>query len=262
MRRIVCIAFATAWALFAWDQNTDLLSAARSGDLAAVKASVEKGADLETKTPYGQTPLYLAAMNGHSEVAAFLLDKGASAEVRDTFYKASMLAFVIQRKHYGIAKMLIAKSTGNLDETLLGVATDGNAELVQAVLDRGKISQDALDKSYEGALAQKKTAAADLLLKAGAHPPAPAVQVDPKVLESYVGSYRSEQYPFEIKFFVKAGRLFLQASGQPEVAPKAKSSTLFEFAPARLEIEFDSSTSFTLRQFGRDFKFNKVVAPQ
>src|SRR5512134_1587412 len=132
MRRIVCIAFLTAWALLAWDQNTDLLSSARTGDLAVVKALVEKGADLETKTPYGQTPLYLAAMNGHSEVVAFLLDKGASAEVRDTFYKAPMLAFVIQRKHYGIAKMLIAKSKGSLDDTLTGVAQSGNAELVQA----------------------------------------------------------------------------------------------------------------------------------
>lgn len=79
--------------------DDDLLDAARKGDLASVKALVGKGAAIEAKTPYGQTPLYLAAMSGHADVVEFLLDKGASTNVRDTFYKAPMLAFVIQRKH-------------------------------------------------------------------------------------------------------------------------------------------------------------------
>src|SRR5438477_4898964 len=151
MRRLVYLLFATALALLAWDVNEDLLRAARTGDLASVKALVEKGAALETKTSYGQTPLYLAAMSGHSEVVEFLLGKGASTEVRDTFYKAPILAFVIQRKHYGIAKMLIAKGAGNPDENLTAVAETGNAELVATVLEKGKPSQTALDKSYEAA---------------------------------------------------------------------------------------------------------------
>ena len=260
MRRIVCIGLVIAWSVFA-DLNTDLLSASRTGDVAAVKVLVEKGAALETKSPYGQTPLYLAAMSGHSEIVAFLLDKGASTEVRDTFYKAPMLAFVIQRKHYGIAKMLIAKGSGNIDETLTAVAGSGNAELVQAVIEKGKPAQATLDKSYEAALERKQTAVAEALAKAGAQPPAPAVQVDLKVLESYTGSYKSEQFPLEIKIFVKEGKLYMQAAGQPEFAPKAKSATVFEFAPARLEVEFDSSASFTLKQMGMNFKYIKVVAP-
>src|SRR5215469_11629966 len=99
MRLIALLMFASALTVFAADANQDLLSASRSGDLAAVKAALENGATLETKTPYGQTPLYLAAMNGHEAVVRFLLDKGASSDVQDTFYKAPMLAFVLQRKH-------------------------------------------------------------------------------------------------------------------------------------------------------------------
>ena len=124
-----------------------MLEAARQGNLASVKGLIEKGATLEAKTSYGQTPLYLAAMNGHLEVAQFLLDKGAQTEIRDTFYNAPMQAFVIMRKHYPVAKLLITKGTGPIDETLAAVVGTGNVELIQVVLDKGKPSQGALNKA-------------------------------------------------------------------------------------------------------------------
>src|ERR1700680_925160 len=130
MRQIALLAFASAFSAFAWDANEDLLSASRLGNLGAVTAAVEKGAALETKTPYGQTPLYLAAMNGHEEVVQFLLGKGASSDVQDTFYKAPMLAFVLQRKHWEVAKLLMGKST-KPDQALEDAAGTGRADLVQ-----------------------------------------------------------------------------------------------------------------------------------
>src|SRR5713226_2122007 len=126
MHRRTWLIFATALVLFAGDVNEDLLAAARKGDLASLKSLLANGAALETKTPYGQTPLYLAAMNGHQEVVDFLLDKGASTEVRDTFYKSPMLGFVIMRKHYGVAKTIIAKGSGSADDNLAVVAGSGD----------------------------------------------------------------------------------------------------------------------------------------
>jgi hypothetical protein len=258
MNRLVILVLGVPLALFAFDLNDDLLSAARKGDLASVKALCDKGAVIETTTPYGQTPLYLAAMNGHDDVVRFLIDKGANTEVKDTFYKASMLGFTLDRKHYGIAKMLVAKG-GNADEQLSDVVEAENADLVETVLAKGKASQAALDKSYEMALTQKQTAIADLLKKAGAHEPAPAFAVDPQVLQSYVGTYKSDQLPLDIKVFVKEGKLYLQATGQPEIATKAKSQISFEFPPAQLQVDFDSAASFTLKQGGGEFKFKKAV---
>jgi hypothetical protein len=259
MNRLVCLVLGVQLALFAGDNDEALLTAARKGDLASVKALCEKGAGIETKTPYGQTPLYLAAMNGHEDVVRFLIEKGASTDLKDSFYKASILGFTLERKYFGVAKMLIANG-GNPDEQLSEVVEAENADLVQTVLAKGKVSQAALDKSYETAIDQKLAGIADLLKKAGAHEPAPPFTVDPKVLESYVGTYKTDQLPFDLKVFVKDGKLYLQATGQPEFAPKAKSPTSFEFSQYGLQVDFDSAASFTLKQGERESKFKKAVA--
>ena len=258
MHRLACLLLATAAALFAWDANEDLLDAARKGDLDTVKALIEKGAPIEAKTPYGQTPLYLAAMKGHEAVVQFLLEKGAKADVTDTFYKESALDAAMESKYYAVAKLIIAKGNGNADEQLKAVADQ--ADLVQAVLEKGKPTQQALDSAYEGALADnKKKEVAELLKKAGAHEPAPPVAVDAKVLESYAGTFKTDAIPLDIKVFVKEGKLYLQATGQSEFAPKPKSPTVFTMAAYNLEVEFDSANTFTLKQGGQTFKFKKAV---
>jgi uncharacterized protein YciI len=88
----------------------------------------------------------------------------------------------------------------------------------------------------------------------------PAVAVDAKVLESYSGTYNSDQIPLDIKVLVKDGKLFLQATGQPEIQMKAASATQFEFAPAGVAVEFDSPESFTLKQGGASSLFKKAPA--
>jgi hypothetical protein len=260
MHRAIWLCLLTGASVFAWDANEDLIAAARKGDLPAVKTLVEQGAAIETKTPYGQTPLYVAAMNGHEPVVQFLLEKGASTDVKDTFYKAPMLAFVLSRKHFGVAKMLVAKSSASADENLRAVSSTGDAGLVQAVLDKSKPTQAALDRAYEAAIEAKQAPVMDILKKAGAQPPPPPVEVDPKVLESYSGDFKSEQIPLGIKVFVKDGRLGIQATGQPPLAMKTKSATMFEFTPAQIVVEFDSPSTFVLKQGGQTFKFKKAVS--
>ncbi len=257
MYRLACLFLAGAAALLAWDVNDDLLDAARKGDLNTVKVLLEKGAPIEAKTPYGQTPLYLAAMGGHDAVVQLLLEKGAKTDVTDTFYKLSMLDFVMERKHYAIAKLIIAKGTGNVDAQLKTVADQ--PDLVQVVLDKGKPSQSVLDTVYEAALTDNKKEVAELLKKAGAHEPAPAMVIDSKVLESYVGTFKTDAIPLDIKVFVKEGKLYLQATGQNAFAPKPQSPTVFAFAPADLSVEFDSPSSFTLKQGSMTIKFKKAV---
>jgi uncharacterized protein YciI len=91
-----------------------------------------------------------------------------------------------------------------------------------------------------------------------AEPAKPAVSVDLKILESYSGTYNSDQFPLAIKAFVRDGKLFLQATGQQEFPLKAVGATQFEFAQAGIVVDFDSSSSFTLKQRGVTSQFKKA----
>jgi uncharacterized protein YciI len=88
---------------------------------------------------------------------------------------------------------------------------------------------------------------------------APAVAVDVKTLESYSGTYKSDQLPIDIKASVRDGKMFMQGAGQSEFPLKATSPTRFEFAEAGVVVEFDSPSSFTLKQGGGNFRFKKAV---
>ena len=96
-----------------------------------------------------------------------------------------------------------------------------------------------------------------VVLEKAAEPPKPGVTVDLKILESYSGTYKSDQIPLAIQAFVKDGKLYFQATGQPEFPLTATSATLFEFGQAGIVVEFDSPSSFTLKQRGVVSRFQK-----
>ena len=66
--------------------QTPLSWAAGNGHEAVVKLLLEKGAELETKAKYGRTPLSWAAGNGHEAVVKLLLEKGAELETKDKIW--------------------------------------------------------------------------------------------------------------------------------------------------------------------------------
>jgi uncharacterized protein YciI len=88
---------------------------------------------------------------------------------------------------------------------------------------------------------------------------APAVAVDAKILESYSGTYKTDRMPLDIKVFVKDGKLFMQATGQPAFPLKSTSATRFEFAQAGIVVEFDSASSFVLKQGSVSSQFKKAA---
>lgn len=64
---------------------TALHFAAREGQLEAVRALIEAGADLDVVDEEGTNALVLATLNGHLDVTGLLLDAGADPNVADNF---------------------------------------------------------------------------------------------------------------------------------------------------------------------------------
>jgi hypothetical protein len=244
-----------ATVLFAAEPGEDLQVAARRGQLAEVKKLLDAGAPLESKNQYGATPLYLAVFNGHTEVALFLLEKGANPNVTDTFYKSSILDSALQKERAEIVKALIARGVPVSPRQLNMVVGGGNTATLQAVL-TAPFKPEDLTAALKAAIQVKKDDAAAILRKAGAVEPK-IVNVSKETLASYAGDYVSAAIPLGLKIIADGDKLKGQGDGQPEFPLSTDSPTEFSFAMAGIRIVFDGKGGFMLNQGGRDFAFVK-----
>jgi len=198
--------------VFAQSVNEDLLDAAKRGDSAAVKSLLAKGADVNARTRYNQTPLMLAADKGHTEIVKLLVEANADVNVTDTFYKSvTALSAAAQRGHAGIVKLLLEKGARGKDNALFAAIGGGHTGVAKTVLDAGGVSQESLDRALGLALERGQSEIAELLKKAGAKPPEqkqlkPEVKVDEATLQKYAGTYRLDEAR-QYTFVVKDGRL-------------------------------------------------------
>jgi len=227
--------------------DEDLLTAARKGDIAEVKSLLEKGASLEAKSRYGQTPLFFAARNGHEELVKFLLAKGANPNIKDTFYRSSLIASAADKGYTSVVKLLLDAGSDGAAEALQTAVGRGNKEMAAMLLASAKLTAADLTSALTAAEQARQTEIMDMLKKAGAQPePKPTAQVSEDKLKLYAGTYRGEPVG-EITAVFKDGKLFLQTQGQS-----------FELGA------YDDTTFGLLIQPGVRFKFilegNKVAS--
>ena len=57
--------------------------AAVMGNIQAVKQHLAAGADVNAKDDWGKTPLYVAALGGHKEIAELLISKGVDVNAKN-----------------------------------------------------------------------------------------------------------------------------------------------------------------------------------
>jgi ankyrin repeat protein len=197
----------------AGDIGEDLIAAARKSDLAAVKALLDKGADVNAKNRYGATALSYAAERGSVEVVKLLIERGADVNVKDTFYGERPIGWALSKGHVEVVRLLLAKGAEGRDRVLLSAAREGKAELARAALEKKDgLKPETLSAALAAATRNKHDAVVELLKEAGAKPPT-EVKVSAETLQSYAGVYRNERGS-EMTFRVKDGKLMGGPPGQ------------------------------------------------
>ena len=242
--------------------NDQLFEAVRKGDVAAVTAALDRGADVNAKFRYGTTALFKAAERGYAEVAKVLLDRGADVKVKDTFYGATAMTWALDNKHVDVVKLLLQKDTTDVDDVLMNGVRESNADLVKIALDAGGVTAPTLTAALAMSSSEEKNAAiTEMLKKAGAQPP---LEIDAATLQTYAGTYRGDPGP-EIGVTVKDGKLFatlgrdayqMMALDKTTFRPVAFSGVTVTF-----NIEADKVTSATLKD-GRGVAQLKRVEPK
>ena len=118
------------------DIQTELNDAAAKGDVSAVEALLDKGADVNARDKDDWTPLHFAAFVGHNDVVALLLDKGADLNAMEAKHDWTPLHFAALRGHKDVVALLVAKGAN-----VKAKGKDGNRPIDVA---RTKETQDLL----------------------------------------------------------------------------------------------------------------------
>jgi hypothetical protein len=242
--------------------NDQLFEAVRKGDVAAVTALLDKGADVNAKFRYGQTALFKAAERGYANVVKVLLDRGADVTVKDTFYGATARTWAIDNGHTEVVRLLFEKDPSGVDEVLLAGVRGSNEALVKVALDRGTAKPQTLTAALVASTGNEKNAGiVELLKKAGAVPPP---EIDAATLQSYVGNYKGEPGP-EFSITLKEGKLSVVVQGGPDpIALMAVDKT--SFRPVEFEgisitfnVEGSNVTGLAFKQGTNTTQLKRVV---
>jgi ankyrin repeat protein len=131
--------------IFSWPMASHagaIHDAAKDGDIAALTALLDGGANPNARDESGLTPLYLATFLGHADTITILLKAGADPNARDESGWTSLHIAAIGSDADIIAALLDGGADPNArDESgwtpLHNAAGNGHADAIAALLDAG-----------------------------------------------------------------------------------------------------------------------------
>ena len=83
-----------------------LTDAVSNGDSAEVRRLIDQGADVETPSLHSESPLYIAAKKGHTEIARLLLNANADINKAHDAYQTPLFT-AAEYGHIDVVKLLL-----------------------------------------------------------------------------------------------------------------------------------------------------------
>ena len=105
--------------------NESLWEAARAGDTARITAALGQGADVNAKARYNVTPLIFAASSGRLDAVKLLVSRGADVNAQDSFYNARAADMALVNGHSDVAIFLV-QAGADADGTLTSGVQSNN----------------------------------------------------------------------------------------------------------------------------------------
>jgi outer membrane protein assembly factor BamB len=242
------------------DAKRDALWAAvRANDVAAVKAAVEKGADVNVHNEYGVTALWIAAEKGNLDVIKLLVDKGADVNARDDIWYVTPLTASVTGKPE-IVKLLIRAGAKDADAALISAAAANKEEIVRAILDTTKVGQEALDAALDLATGDSKAKVREALKSAGAKPLSKLPETDRKTWAGLFGIYESDGGS-KLTIAVKDTGLFINSRIMKPAGPDQFMALGTGSPSYRIERQDGQVSRIVMKRFTAEYSYYKFKEP-
>lgn len=126
------------------DVADDLTSAARVGNLDALKTIVASGADIDARQSDGTSALHWAVLGGHHAMVDNLLQNGADANAADRYGTTPLSLAALNGDAVAAEALLTAGANANAvdaanESVLMTAARTGNEDVVDLLLDHGAL---------------------------------------------------------------------------------------------------------------------------
>ncbi|NOX93493.1 MAG: ankyrin repeat domain-containing protein [Gammaproteobacteria bacterium] len=122
------------------EYTSEMMNAAKDGNLKFVQATVQRGADVNERSNKGKNALMFAASENHQEVVQWLIEQGADVNTADN-YGTTALIVAATAGHYAVVELLLENGANAQvrDESggapLVNAVYFGHSETVQLLLD-------------------------------------------------------------------------------------------------------------------------------
>ena len=221
--------------------NESLWEAARAGDTARITAALGQGADVNAKSRYNVTPLIFAAGSGRLEAVKLLVSRGADVNAQDSFYNARAADMAVVNGHSDVAIFLV-QAGADADGMLTSGVQSNNEALVKAAA-AGKVTRPGLQSALSLAGTMKREALVAVIKAALDKLPAeaapPAFAVDSATLPKYAGTYRDGASGVTMAVTLQDGGLMLQVQGQGAVRLVASAENVFRVVEVNATLTFN-----------------------